>query len=236
LDGQPISTPRINEAITDGKAQISGDFTAEAGRDLARNLNYGALPLPISLLNTQKVGPTLGQATLVSGIWAGIIGFFFIVLFLIVWYRIPGLIASLTLIFYLFILLALFKLVPVTITSAGIAALILSLGMAVDSNILVFARIKEEMKKGRSVKDAVEEGFSRAWFSIRDSNISGILSSIILFWFGTALVKGFALTLILGVLVSMITAITITRTFLRAVAPRKDSALSRFLFSSGLSK
>ena len=236
LDGQPISNPIIQEEISQGTAQISGNFTPEEARELTRNLNYGALPLPISLLSTEKVGPTLGRTTLSLGVQAGIVGFLLIIAFLTFWYRLPGLLASIALLFYIAVVLALFKLIPVTITSAGIAGLILSFGIAVDSNVLIFARVREEIKKGRSISEAIEEGFARAWTSIRDSNISNILTAVILFWFGTSIVKGFALTLALGVAVSMMTAIWITKTFLRAIRPRTDTPLSRFLFDSGFFK
>ncbi len=236
LDGQPISNPVIQEEISQGTAQISGGFTPEEARLLARNLNYGALPLPIYLLNTEKVGPTLGRATLSLGVQAGIVGFLLIITFLTFWYRLPGFLASVALLFYVAVVLVLFKLIPVTITSAGIAGLILSFGIAVDSNVLIFSRLREEIKSGRSISEAIEEGFARAWTSIRDSNISNILTAVILFWFGTSIVKGFALTLALGVTVSMMTAVWITKTFLRAVRPRKETFLSRFLFGSGFFK
>ncbi len=231
LDGTPISTPVIREEITEGTAQISGNFTPVEARDLVRNLNYGALPLPISLLSTEKVGPTLGKDTLNAGIKAGIAGFLFIIIFLLLWYRLPGLIASLALVFYGVLVLLLFKLIPVTLTSAGIAGFILSLGMAVDANVLIFERMKEELRKGKTIKEALEEGFSRAWLSIRDSNTSSIITASILFWFGTSVVKGFALTLGLGVFVSMISAIIVTKTFLKAIA-FKDTKISRFLFNA----
>ena len=167
---------------------------------------------------------------------AGIYGLIVVMIFLVLWYRLPGLLASISLIIYIAILLAIFKLIPVTLTSAGIAGFILSIGMAVDANVLIFERIKEELKDGRDISSAIKEGFSRAWLSIRDSNISSILTAIILFWFGTSLVEGFALTFGLGVLVSMFTAITITRTFLLSISPKKDSEFKKFLFNSGLGK
>ena len=145
----------------------------------------------------------------------------------------PGVIATLSLAMYVIFSLALFKLIPVTLTAAGIAGFILSIGMAVDANILIFERMKEELKRGKSVHDALHEGFSRAWLSIRDSNISSIITAIILFWLGTSAIKGFALTLGLGVLVSMFTAITVSRTFLFAIAPKSESKFKKFLFSNG---
>lgn len=236
LDGQVISSPVINDVITDGKAVISGNFTADTAKSLVRDLNYGALPVPIELVSTQTIGASLGEDAKTSGIKAGVVGMALVALFLVVWYRLPGLVASLSLLGYVVLSLAIFKLVPVTFTAAGIAGFILSIGMAVDANVLIFERMKEELKKGKSVNDALHEGFSRAWLSIRDSNISSIITSIILFWLGTSAIKGFALTLGIGVLVSMFTAITVSRTFLFAIAPKKDGVAgkaSKFLFSSG---
>lgn len=242
LDGQVISSPVIRDEILDGKATISGGFTADEAKELVRNLNYGALPVPVELVSTQTIGASLGENAKTAGVKAGIWGFILVVAFLIVWYRLPGFVASLALSIYVILSLALFKFIPVTLTSAGIAGFILSIGMAVDANVLIFERMKEELKKGKSLHDALHEGFSRAWLSIRDSNISSIITAVILFWLGTPSIKGFALTLGIGVLVSMFTAITISRTFLFALAPKnlpaqagdgEVSKLSKLLFSSG---
>jgi len=233
LDGQMISDPVIQTEIPDGKAVISGNFTPDAAKTLVQNLNYGALPVPIQLVSTQTVGATLGENAKTAGIAAGLIGFALIVLFLILWYRMPGIIASISLVIYIILSLAIFKLIPVTLTAAGIAGFILSIGMAVDANILIFERMKEELKRGKTLHDAMHEGFSRAWLSIRDSNISSIITAIILFWLGTSAIKGFALTLGFGVLISMFTAITVSRTFLFAITPKKESVFKRFLFSNG---
>ncbi len=237
LDGVVISSPVIREEITDGKAVISGGFTPDEAKSLVRDLNYGALPVPVELISTQTIGASLGQDAKTSGVKAGIVGFALIVAFLILWYRLPGFVASISLIIYIIISLAVFKLIPVVFTAAGIAGFILSIGMAVDANILIFERMKEELKRGKNVHDALHEGFSRAWLSIRDSNISSMITAVILFWLGTSAIKGFALTLGLGVLISMFTAITISRTFLFAIAPKPvsvPSRLSKFLFSNGL--
>jgi protein-export membrane protein SecD len=235
LDGQVISSPTIQDTITDGKALITGRFTADEAKSLVRNLNYGALPVPISLISTESVGPSLGVSAGKAGVVAGLAGFGLVVLFLIIWYRLPGILASVALLIYIVLSLAVFKLIPVTLTAAGIAGFILSIGMAVDANILIFERTKEELKKGKNVSDALHEGFTRAWLSIRDSNISSIITAIILFWLGTSAVKGFALTLGLGVLISMFTAISVSRTFLFAVAPKKEHGpFIKFLFSNGL--
>jgi protein-export membrane protein SecD len=233
LDGEPISIPTIREEIRDGKAQISGNFSPQEARLLVRNLNYGALPVPIELVGTQTVGPSLGEVALKAGIRAGIWGFLLVVLFLILWYRLPGVIASVALVIYILLSLAIFKLIPVTLTAAGIAGFILSIGMAVDANILIFERMKEEIASGRKLPEAIKEGFHRAWLSIRDSNISSIITAVVLFWIGTSAVKGFALTFGVGVLVSMFTAITVSRTFLYSIALSHESKLSHFLFGIG---
>jgi preprotein translocase subunit SecD len=233
LDGVVKSSPVIQSEITDGKAVITGNFTAEEAKTLVRDLNYGALPIPITLSSSQTIGPSLGEAAFNSGLRAGIIGFIALSIFLILWYRLPGLIAVIALCLYIVLSLTLFKLIPVTLTAAGLAGFILSIGMAVDANVLIFERTKEELKKGKSIYDALHEGFTRAWLSIRDSNISSIITAIVLFWLGTSAVKGFALTLGVGVLVSMFTAITASRTFLFAIAPKGDSRTKRFLFSNG---
>jgi protein-export membrane protein SecD len=234
LDGQLISAPVVREEIKDGKPEITGQFTLEDARNLARNLNLGALPIPIQLVSTQTIGAALGDDALARGIKAGMIGFIAVAIFMILWYRLPGVVAVVALSLYVIIMLAIFKFLPVTLTAAGIAGFILSVGMAVDANILIFERLKEEMKKTTSLEEAINHGFARAWFSIRDSNLSSIISALILFWFGTSLVKGFALTLLIGVLVSMLSAITITRTLLRALGAKQVSRVNRFLFGSGL--
>jgi len=234
LDGVPISTPVIREVIPDGTAVISGNFTPDSARELVRNLNYGALPVPIELLTTETVGGTLGAEAVEDGIMAGLWGVGAVILFMLLWYRLPGLIASLALAIYILTSLALFKLIPVTLTAAGIAAFILSIGMAVDANILIFERMKEELKAGKGTQDAIRDGFARAWLSIRDSNISSMITAIILFWFGTSLVKGFALVFGLGVLISMLTAISVSRTFLLALGFAAEKGFARFLFGSGV--
>lgn len=238
LDGKLLSAPVIQVEITDGNAVITGGFTAEEAKDLVRNLNYGALPVPITLASSQTIGASLGEAALNAGVYAGIIGFIVLSLFLILWYRLPGLVSVIALIIYIIISLSVFKLIPVTLTAAGVAGFILSIGMAVDANVLIFERAKEELKKGKSIHEAFHEGFKRAWLSIRDSNISSIITAIVLFWLGTSAVKGFALTLGVGVLISMFTAITVSRTFLFAIAPKSEytgseSGFKKFLFSNG---
>ena len=239
LDGKPISTPVVREPIRDGTAQISGGggFTVEGARDLVRNLNYGALPVPINLVGTQTIGASLGADALHKSIVAGFAGFLIVVLFLILWYRLPGLVASVSLVIYIGINLLIFKLIPVTLTSAGLAGFILSIGMAVDANILIFERMKEELRKGLPLHEAILEGFRRAWFSIRDGNLSSIITAAILFWFATsALIKGFALVFGIGVLTSMFTAIIVSRTLLNAVGVSGKNKTVDFLFGSGFKR
>src|SRR3990167_1741087 len=236
LDGAPISTPVVREEIPSGQAIISGSFTPTEAKQLVGRLNSGALPVPITLLSKQTIGATLGGSAVAAGIKAAIIGFLLVALFLILRYRLPGLVAVVSLCIFIAIMLSLFKLIPVTLTAAGIAGFIISMGIAVDANVLIFERVKEELRSGKTITDAVGAGFSRAWLAIRDSNISSILASIILFWFGTSLIKGFALTLGMGVLVSMFSAITVTRIFLSAINFLGEGKTARFLFLSGLSK
>ncbi|OGG65076.1 protein-export membrane protein SecD [Candidatus Kaiserbacteria bacterium RIFCSPHIGHO2_02_FULL_55_17] len=246
LDGQPISIPVIQEAIPGGQATISGNFTAAEARDLVRNLNFGALPVPIELQNSSAVGPTLGAAAIEAGVVAGSIGFIIVALFMIAWYRLPGFIATIALAEYLAFMLAVIKVVPVTLTASGIAGLIISVGMAVDANVLIFERTKEELRGlpgqgGKSPREAVHIGFSRAWTAIRDGHLTMIMSGIILFWLGTSIVQGFALVFVLGVLASFISAVTLSRVFLLAIVPdvrpgEEESRSWRFLLSSGIRK
>ncbi|MBU3968919.1 protein translocase subunit SecD [Patescibacteria group bacterium] len=234
LDGQPISLPVIQQEIPDGNAQITGKFTPEEAKQLVRDLNLGALPVPIELISTNSVGASLGKDVLNKGIFAGIIGIIFVLLFLIFLYRLPGFIAVLALGMYIVIMLSLFKLIPVVLTAAGIAGFILSIGMAIDANILIFERMREELNENRdNMEDAIKNGFSRAWLSIRDSNISSIITAVVLFWFGTSLIKGFALTFGIGVLVSMISAISISRTFLLSIYRKHPGEFAKFMFGSG---
>ncbi len=238
LDGELLSAPVINEAITGGTAIISGGFTPDEARELAQNLSFGALPVPIELQSTQTVGASLGAEVLGKGVQAGMLGISLVLLFMVLWYRVPGLVAGLALGSYVVLMLALFQFIPVTLTAAGLAGFILSLGMAVDANVLVFERMKEEYRNGQMSREAARVGFIRAWSAIRDGNITSLLSAIILFWFGTSIVKGFALVFGIGIVVSMFTAIVITRTLLLALpntSPEKKSVWS-FLLGSGLNK
>ena len=238
LDGELLSSPRINERISGGQAIISGGFTTTEARDLAQNLNFGALPLPIELVSTQTIGATLGAEVLGSGISAAIIGLSLVIAFMVLWYRVPGTVAIVALSVYVALMLSLFMLIPVTLTAAGLAGFILSLGMAVDANVLVFERMKELYREGYDSRTAAYEGFSRAWSAIRDGNATSFISAIILFWFGTSLVQGFALVFGIGILVSMFTAIVVTRTLLVAfpVITTESDEKVQFLFHSGISK
>lgn len=236
LDGQPISTPVIQEAIPGGQATISGQFTATEARDLVRNLNFGALPVPITLESSSAVGPTLGSIAISAGVKAGIIGFAIIALFMIAWYRLPGVIAVVALAEYLAFMLAVIKTIPVTLTASGIAGLIISVGMAVDANVLIFERTKEELRKGESPREAVHIGFARAWTAIRDGHLTMIISGVILFWLGTSIVQGFALVFVLGVLASFISAVSLSRVFLLAIVPEKGQGIWKFLLGSGFRK
>ena len=279
LDGNLIEAPTLREEIPNGQAVISGGFTVDQAQQLVRNINFGALPVPITLISTETIGPTLGHQAVAGGILAGIISFIIIAAFLIFWYRLPGLVATIALGIYTAVMLALFMvgvspallvlaifclflafwvhwsfffgipvfylilavvpggLSPVTLTAAGIAGFIITIGMAVDANILIFERMKEELARGRGIWEAMHEGFARAWTSIRDSNISSLITGSILYLFGSsAVVTGFALVFIIGVLVSLFTAITVSRLLLYAVAPTKDTRASRFLINNGFKR
>ncbi len=238
LDGELLSSPVINEAITGGTAVISGAFTPDEARALAQNLNFGALPVPITLISTQTIDATLGAGVTEQSVLAGMLGFVLVSAFMILWYRALGVVASIALAAYILISLMLFMLIPVTLTAAGLAGLVLSLGMAVDANVLVFERMKEEYRAGRSSRAAMTEGFSRAWSAIRDGNVTALLSALILFWFGTSLIKGFALVLGFGVIVSVISAITLTRTLLMILPDvhRDDAGIWPYLFGTGFTK
>ena len=234
LDGEIISSPRVNEAIKDGSAVIEGDFSVAEAKTLSQRLNAGALPVPIGLVSQQTVGASLGHESLALSMKAGLIGFLFVILLMILYYRLPGVLSVITLSIYTIIVVFIFKAVPVTMTLAGIAGFILSVGMAVDANVLIFERMKEELKLGKPLGTSIEEGFKRAWPSIRDGNATTIITCIILFWFGSSTIKGFALTLLIGVLVSMFSAIVISRQFLMLTLRNKKDDINHWLF--GVSK
>jgi preprotein translocase subunit SecD len=215
LDDEVIQAPVVQSEIPNGQASITGGYTTEQAKTLSIALNAGALPVPLDLVAQSNVGPSLGLDSLKQSLFAGILGLISVTLFMVFIYKKEGLLASIALLVYTLLVLFIFKIVPVTLTLAGIAGFILSVGMAVDANILIFERMKEELRAGKSKAQAVEQGFKRAWTSIRDSNISSLITCLILFYFGTGIVRGFALTLAIGILVSMFSAITVTRNFLR---------------------
>ncbi len=262
LDGQILSAPTVQSVITNGEAYITGNFTAEEAKQLATRLNSGALPVPINLVSQQNVGASLGQESIEQSLIAGLIGLLLVALFMISYYRYPGLLAVLALIIYILVSIAIFKIGisataivlvgiffilgivvngwfgilalisyialiflngvhPVTLTLAGIAGFILSIGMAVDANILIFERMKEELRNGKELSKAVKDGFDRAWLSIRDSNVSSLITTSILYTFGTPAIKGFAIALSIGILLSMFSAITATRTFLTLLMTKR---------------
>lgn len=243
LDGQPIRgedgqiiAPNVNSTITN-QGVIEG-LTLNDARELSTLLNTGAFPVPLEVVLEQNVDSTLGETTVKNSVIAGEVALLLIMAFMIAYYRLPGLMASLALIVYTAFVLAIFKLWPVTLTLAGVAAFILSVGMAVDANILIFERMKEELRVGRNLIVALNDGFNRAWSSIRDSNVSTLITCAILYWFGNqfdeSAIKGFALTLAIGVLVSMFSAITVTRTFMRAVIGNRAIARRHWLFGADL--
>ncbi len=235
LDGRILATPVINAGIRD-VGVISGSFTEEEARNLAIQMRYGALPVPLTVVDVRTIGATLGQNSVTRSLVAGQVGLLMVLVFMLVLYRLPGLLACLALVIYVALNVTVFKLIPVTLTLPGIAGFLLSIGMAVDANILIFERFREELRTGRSLRNAVRTGFNRAWPAIRDGNISTLISCAVLYWFGSSfgasVVKGFALTLAIGVALSMLTAVLITRTFMRSLvsvitglAPATNKAL-----------
>jgi preprotein translocase subunit SecD len=217
LDGIVQSAPVIQNPITGGRGQISGRFTSTELNGLVTTLKFGALPLQLREVGFENISATLGETFLRQTILAGGIGIGLVLLFMLIHYRLPGLVACLALLYYALVVYAIFRLVPVTLTLAGIAAFVLSIGMAVDANILIFERTKEELRSGKNVTAAIEAGFGRAWNSILDSNVSSLITAGILFYFGSSTIRGFALVLIIGVLVSMFTAVTLSRAMMRWV-------------------
>lgn len=232
LDGMPISIPVVNEPITDGKAIISGNFTVDEAKTLVQRLNAGALPVPIKLISQQTVDASLGKDSIQKSIIAGFVGLISLALFMIIYYRLMGVLAVIALIIYSLLVLSLFKLIPVTLTLSGIAGFILSIGMAVDANVLIFERTKEELRKGKIIGIAIEDGFARAWSSIFDSNVSTIITCLILAYFGASVIEGFAITLGIGVVFSMFSAIFVTKVFLKIVTATK---LGKVLWLFGIS-
>jgi len=237
LDGNELIAPVVNSPITQGTAIIQGpDFTIERVKDLALLLESGRLPVPIQLIQERDVDAMLGADSLRKSVIAGITGLCLVLLFMILYYRVPGVMASISLLIYAIIVLAIFKMIPVTLTLSGVAAAILSIGMAVDANILIFERMKDEIRAGRTMLSSVNIGFNRAWPAIRDGNVSTLITCAILYWFsdqlGATIVQGFAITLAIGVMISMFTAITISRTFMRVIALTPLSRKTRLFIPS----
>jgi preprotein translocase subunit SecD len=233
LDKTVISAPTVNEPITEGEGVISGAFTVESANNLAVQLRYGSLPIPLKVVETRTIGPSLGQDSLQKSLMALLIGFIIVILFMAIYYRLPGVLADVSIIIYALVTFSIFRYIPVTLTLPGIAGFMLSTGSALDANILIFERLKEELRAGRKLNQAVDIAWKRAWPSIRDSNIATLITCGILFWFGSAfgatIVKGFSLTLAIGVVISLFTALVITRTFLNLViAYVRDKNYSRW--------
>jgi preprotein translocase subunit SecD len=233
LDGEAITVPTVNEEIRDGSAVITGNFTLPEAKELSQRLNAGALPVPVNLVSQQTVGATLGKISLEKSLFAGLIGLIILALFMIIYYRLLGLLAVIALAIYASVSLAIFELIPITLTLSGIAGFILSVGMAVDANVLIFERFKEEIRDGKILSIAIEEGFQRAWPSIRDSNVSSLITCFILYAFGASMVRGFALTLGIGIFVSMFSAVVISRNFLRIITSPK---MNKYLWLFGAKK
>lgn len=206
--------PIVQQAITDGKAVIQGKYTMDEAKTLKQRLNAGALPVPIHMISQETVGATLGQESLEQSLKAGMWGFLILALFMIAYYRLPGLLAVIALAFYALLVLSIFRFIPVTLTLSGIAGFILSIGMAVDANVLIFERLREELKSGKPLSLAINEAFARAWAAIFDGNMSTLITCLILMWFGSSMIKGFAITLMIGILMSMFTAMVITKILL----------------------
>lgn len=229
LDKQVISSPRISAVIDDGRGTITGDFTFEEAKIFATQLRFGSLPVPLAIQSTRQIGATLGEQSVNASIQAGAIGLAVVLLFMLIYYRLPGFLAGLALLGYALINMAVFKYIPVTLTLPAITGFLISTGMAVDANILVFERMKEEIRHGGHLRESIDTGFDRAWTSIRDSNIATlVICSILLFFgqsFGASAVKGFAITLAIGVMISMFTAVIITRTLVRIVMGRNAEKL-----------
>jgi protein-export membrane protein SecD len=229
LDNDIISAPNVQSAILSGDAVINGSFTIPQAQQLSQQLNLGALPVPVELLSQEKVDATLGADSLRKSLQAGIYGLIAVMIFMIIYYRLPGFLSVFSLAFYALLSLALFKLMGVTLTLSGIAGFILSIGMAVDANVLVFERLKEELHLGKSLHTASEESFSRSWPSIRDGHVTALISCVFLMWFGSGFVQGFAVILAVGTIINLFTAITVTRTIMRFVFA-KFKSVHRSLF------
>lgn len=233
LDGGIISAPEVREPIPSGKAQISGSFTIQEVQDLVIKLRAGSLPVPVEIVENRTVGPTLGRDSIEKSKRAGLIGFTMVVIFMLVYYRLPGVWASISLILYVIFLLAALAGLRATLTLPGIAGFILSIGMAVDADVIIFERIKEELKTGQTLRLAIEQGFKKAFLTIFDSNLTTLMGTVVLFWLGTGSIKGFAVTLSLGILISMFTAILVTRFFMTLVSGFRVGKVEKLMVKRG---
>lgn len=232
LDNAMISAPTIQSAILDGKAVITGAGDTKEAKQLATRLKTGALPVPINIAGSEVIQPILGAKALEAGIIAALYAFLAISILMIIWYRLPGVFGVISLVSYVFVVLSIFKLLPVTLSAAAIAGFLISIGLAIDGNILIFERLKEEILKGKSLKEALEDGFDRAWTSVRDSHVASIIVSVILYFIGTSVVQGFALTLFIGVTASLFTNVFVTRVLLRMVVPKHAGERAKFFWKS----
>lgn len=234
LDGEELQTVMIREPILEGKAQITGSFSMEEARHMVVLLQEGSLPIPMTIQEIRNIGPTLGQDSINRSFKAGVIGVLLVLLYMILSYRLPGVVADLALLAYIVILLGLLSAINAVLTLPGIAGIILSVGMAVDANVLIFERIKEEQAEGKRLSSAIQSGFDKAFKTILDSNLTTLITAIVLFYVGTGSVKGFAVTLGLGILVSMFTAIVVTRFILHIVADSKPELMAKHFSMRGL--
>ncbi|MFA4859057.1 MAG: protein translocase subunit SecD, partial [Candidatus Margulisiibacteriota bacterium] len=232
LDKKVISAPNVNEPIPSGRAQISGSFSIEEVQDMVIKLKAGSLPIPVKVVETRIVGPTLGKDSIDRSKVAGLIGFALVVAFMIMYYRLPGMMADVALAIYVVMVFGLLALIHTTLTLPGIAGILLSIGMAVDANVLIFERLKEELREGKTLKMSIDASFTRAFSAILDSNVTTIMAAVALFWLGTGTIKGFAVTLTVGILASMFTAITVTRMLMYMLVDSKilKSADSKLVY------
>jgi preprotein translocase subunit SecD len=229
LDGKIISAPEVKEPIPSGRAQISGNFTIQEVQDLVIKLRAGSLPVPVEVIESRTVGPTLGKDSIEKSKKAGLIGFLMVVVFMLAYYRLPGFLADIALVLYIILLLAVMVLLRATLTLPGIAGFILSIGMAVDANVIIFERLKDELRAGESMRTAIDLGFKKAFMCIFDSNLTTLMGTVVLFWLGTGSIKGFAVTLSLGILISMFTAITVTKYFMDLISGLRLGKFSRLV-------
>ncbi len=236
LDGEVLQTVMIREPITEGKAQITGGMTMEEARHMVVLLQEGSLPVPMTIMEIRNIGPTLGQDSIDRSFRAGVIGVILVLIFMALYYKLPGLVADLALLIYIVIVMGTLSAINAVLTLPGIAGIILSVGMAVDANVLIFQRIKEEVASGKRLRSAIEAGFARAFATILDSNITTLITAAVLFFVGTGGVRGFAVTLGVGILASMFTAVFVTRVILDIVVQRRPDTMAKHLSMGGIKR